>query len=136
MLQFLEDQAWHAGVRLGEGNVRHEHCAQRLLRIALLHMGCGGVLQKGGGVRRVAEPLAAHAGVCRRAKAQIVAAVPVDKVMLPLVARLCKVGDLVLAVAVVFQLLHGVKIEIGGFIAGAGLRVLLVGRDVQPTLSG
>lgn len=45
MLQFLEDQAWHAGVRLGEGNVRHEHCAQRLLRIALLHMGCGGVLQ-------------------------------------------------------------------------------------------
>ena len=33
-------------------------------------------------------------------------------------ARLCKVGDLVLAVAVVLQLLHGVKVEIGGFIAG------------------
>ena len=50
--------------------------------------------------------------------------------MLPLVARLCKVGDLVLAVAVVFQLLHGVKVEIGGFIAcGQTLRrVLAEGR--------
>ena len=97
---------------------------------AAVHDGCGGVLQKGGGVRRVAEPLAAHAGVCRRAKAQIVAAVPVDEVMLPLVARLCKVGDLVLAVAVVFQLLHGIKVEIGGFIAcGQTLwRVLAEGR--------
>ena len=54
----------------------------------------------------------------RRAKAKIVAAVPVDEVVPALIARLCKVGDLVLAVAVVLQLLHGVKIEIGGFIAG------------------
>ena len=101
-----------------------------LCTAAAVHDGCGGVLQKGGGVRRVAEPLAAHAGVCRRAKAQIVAAVPVDEVMLPLVARLCKVGDLVLAVAVVFQLLHGIKVEIGGFIAcGQTLwRVLAEGR--------
>ena len=101
-----------------------------LCTAAAVHDGCGGVLQKGGGVRRVAEPLAAHAGVCRRAKAQIVAAVPVDEVMLPLVARLCKVGDLVLAVAVVFQLLHGVKVEIGGFIAGGQTlrRVLAEGR--------
>ena len=45
----------------------------------------------------------------RRAKAQIVAAVPV---------RLCKVGDLVLFVAVVFQLFHCIKVKIGGFIAG------------------
>ena len=97
---------------------------------AAVHDGCGGVLQKGGGVRRVAEPLAAHAGVCRRAKAQIVAAVPVDEVMLPLVARLCKVGDLVLAVAVVFQLLHGIKVEIGGVIACGQTRwrVLAEGR--------
>ena len=101
-----------------------------LCTAAAVHDGCGGVLQKGGGIRRVAEPLAAHAGVCRRAKAQIVAAVPVDEVMLPLVARLCKVGDLVLAVAVVFQLLHGIKVEIGGFIAcGQTLwRVLAEGR--------
>ena len=50
--------------------------------------------------------------------------------MLPLIARLCKVGDLVLAVAVVFQLLHGVEVEIGGFIAcGQTLRrVLAEGR--------
>ena len=89
-----------------------------LCTAAAVHDGRGGVLQKGGGVRRVAEPLATHAGVCRRAKAQIIAAVPVDEVMLPLVARLCKVGDLVLAVAVVLQLLYGVKVEIGGFIAG------------------
>ena len=101
-----------------------------LCTAAAVHDGRGGVLQKGGGVRRVAEPLAAHAGVRRRAKAQIVAAVPVDEVMLPLVARLCKVGDLVLAVAVVFQLLHGVKVEIGGFIAGGQTlrRVLAEGR--------
>ena len=101
-----------------------------LCTAAAVHDGCGGVLQKGGGVRRVAEPLAAHAGVCRRAKAQIIAAVPVDEVVLPLVARLCKVGDLVLAVAVVFQLLHGVKVEISGFIAcGQTLwRVLAEGR--------
>ena len=101
-----------------------------LCTAAAVHDGRGGVLQKGGGVRRVAEPLAAHAGVRRRAKAQIVAAVPVDKVMLPLVARLCKVGDLVLAVAVVLQLLYGVKVEIGGFIAcGQTLRrVLAEGR--------
>ena len=88
-----------------------------LCTAAAVHDGCGGVLQKGGGVRRVAEPLAAHAGVRRRAKAQIVAAVPVDEVVPAFIARLCKVGDLVLAVAVVFQLLHGVKVEIGGFIA-------------------
>ena len=101
-----------------------------LCTAAAVHDGCGGVLQKGGGVRRVAEPLAAHAGVCRRAKAEIIAAVPVDEVVLPLVARLCKVGDLVLAVAVVFQLLHGVKVEISGFIAcGQTLwRVLAEGR--------
>ena len=68
--------------------------------------------------------------MCRRAKAEIIAAVPVDEVVLPLVARLCKVGDLVLAVAVVFQLLHGVKVEIGGFIAGGQTlrRVLAEGR--------
>ena len=88
-----------------------------LCTAAAVHDGRGGVLQKGGGVRRVAEPLAAHAGVRRRAKAQIVAAVPVDEVVPAFIARLCKVGDLVLAVAVVFQLLHGVKVEIGGFIA-------------------
>ena len=86
-----------------------------------VHDGCGGILQKGGGIRRVAEPLAAHAGVCRRAKAQIVAAVPVDEVVTAFIARLCKVGDLVLAVAVVFQLLHGVEVEISGFIAGGAL---------------
>ena len=83
----------------------------------LFRSGCGGVLQKGDGVRRVAEPLAAHAGVCRRAKAKIIAAVPVDEVVTAFIARLCKVGNFVLAVAVVFQLLHGVKVEIGGFIA-------------------
>ena len=101
-----------------------------LCTAAAVHDGCGGVLQKGGGVRRVAEPLAAHAGVCRRAKAQIIAAVPVDEVVTALIARLCKVGDLVLAVAVVLQLLHGVKVEIGGFIAGGQTlrRVLAEGR--------
>ena len=95
-----------------------------------VHDGCGGVLQKGGGVRCVAEPFAAHAGVCRRAKAEIIAAVPVNEVVTALIARLCKIGDLVLAVAVVFQLLHGVEVEIGGFIAcGKTLRrVLAEGR--------
>ena len=97
---------------------------------AAVHDGCGGVLQKGGGVRRVTEPLAAHAGVCRRTKAEIIAAVPVDEVVTAFIARLCKVGDLVLAVAVVLQLLHGVKVEIGGFIAGGQTlrRVLAEGR--------
>jgi hypothetical protein len=66
----------------------------------------------------------------RRAKAQIVAAVPVDEVVTAFIARLCKVGDLVLAVAVVFQLLHGIKVEISGFIAGGQTlrRVLAEGR--------
>ena len=66
----------------------------------------------------------------RRAKAQIVAAVPVNEVVAALIAGLCKVGDLVLAVAVVFQLLHRVKIEIGGFVAGGQPlgRVLAEGR--------
>ena len=54
----------------------------------------------------------------RRAKAQIVAAVPVDEVVSALIAGLCKVGDLVLFVAVVFQLFHCIKVKIGGFIAG------------------
>ena len=57
----------------------------------------------------------------RRAKAQIVAAVPVDEVVTAFIARLCKVGDLVLAVAVVLQLLYGVKVEIGGLISGGCL---------------
>ena len=52
--------------------------------------------------------------------------------MLPLVARLCKVGDLVLAVAVVFQLLHGIKVEISGFIAaGQTLRRVLAEGGVR-----
>jgi len=101
-----------------------------LCTAAAVHDGCGGVLQKGGGIRRVAEPLAAHAGVCRRAKAEIIAAVPVDEVVAAFIARLCKVGDLVLAVAVVLQLLHGVEVEISSFIAGGQTlrRVLAEGR--------
>ena len=54
----------------------------------------------------------------RRAKAQIVAAVPVNEVVSALIAGFCKVGNLVLFVAVVFQLFHCIKVKIGGFIAG------------------
>ena len=54
----------------------------------------------------------------RRAKAQIVAAVPVNEVVSALIAGLCKVGDLVLFVAVVFQLLHRVEVKISRLVAG------------------
>ena len=97
---------------------------------AAVHHRGGGIIQEGGGVRWVVKAFSAHAGVRRRAKPEVIPAVPVDQVVLSLIAGLCKVGDLVLAVAVVFQLLHRVKIEIGGFVAGGQPlgRVLAEGR--------
>lgn len=75
-------------------------------------------MKKGIGVGGVIEPPSAHAGVRRRAEAEVVAAVPIDEVVLPLIAGLCKVGDLVLLVAVVFQLLDGVEINVRRFVRG------------------
>lgn len=60
------------------------------------------------GVGGVIEPTPSHAGVSRRAKTEIVAAVPIDQIVTALITGLRKVGDLVLAVAVVLQLLHSV----------------------------
>ena len=85
---------------------------------AAIHHRGGVVLQESRRVGGVIKPLAAHAGMGRRAKAQIVAAVPVNQVVAALIAGLCKVGDLVLPVAVVLQLLHGVKVEVRRLVAG------------------
>ena len=83
--------------------------------------------------------------MCRRAEAEVVPAVPIDEVVLPLIAGLCKVGDLVLLVAVVFQLLDGVEIKVRRFVRGGqplrrmpakrGVRLDLeqIGRDVGGT---
>ena len=76
-------------------------------------------------LRRVVETLAAHAGVGRWAEAKVIPAVPVDEVVLPLIARAGKVGNFVLLVAVVFQLLHGVEVKISGLVgSGQALRRL------------
>ena len=38
--------------------------------------------------------------------------------MAALEARLCEVGNFILFIAVVLQLLHRVEVEVGGFVAG------------------
>ena len=61
----------------------------------------------------------------RWAEAKVIPAVPVDEVVLPLIARAGKVGNFVLLVAVVFQLLHGVEVKISGLVgSGQALRRL------------
>ena len=52
------------------------------------------------------------------ADAQIVAAVPVDEVVLPLIAGAGKVRDLVLQIPVVLQLLDGVEVEVRRLVGG------------------
>ena len=89
-----------------------------LCTAAAVHDGRGLVPQKGFGVGGVVEPFAAHAGVGRRADAQIVAAVPVDEVVLSLIARAGEVGDLILPVAMMFQLLDGVEVKICRLVGG------------------
>ena len=75
----------------------------------------------GGGARREAlyiiRPEAAHTthtAVGRRADAPIIAAVPIQQIVPPLVAGLGKVADFILVIARGLQLLHGIQVKIGG----------------------
>ena len=57
-------------------------------------------------------PHIAHTAVGGRADAPIIAAVPVQKIVPPLVARVGKVADLILPVACGLELLHGIQVKI------------------------
>ena len=57
-------------------------------------------------------PHIAHTAVGGRADAPIIAAVPVQKIVPPLVARAGKVADLILPVACGLELLHGIQVKI------------------------
>ena len=98
--------------------VTHEMGFARNVSNKVVFMENGVVVEEGFRVGRVVEPLATHAGVGRRAEAEVIAAVPVDEVVFALIAGFREVRDLVLLVAVVFQLLHGIEVEVRCFVAG------------------
>ena len=71
-------------------------------------------VQKAMGVAEPVKALAVHAAVGRRAKTQVILAVPVQQVVPSLKTGAGKVADLVLGKAGLFQLLYTVEIKICG----------------------
>src|SRR5699024_6581325 len=76
----------------------------------------GGAVNEPLYVVRPGPPRPPQAAVGRRADAGIVPAVPIEKIVPPLMARSGKVADLILPVSGAGQPLHRIQVKTGGFV--------------------